>query len=151
MPLRIRETDIIRRLADRLDLDLISAQAISRLYLSELVIPVTDVGELLKQAKNADVSKDLSGTAGTYTVYHTVPTGKRWTLKWYYRQGSTGTTRVVVHQTVQAQITSNDSTERFGQLEITMDEGHTIGLVTTGDGADTAIGLVIFYDEEDAF
>ena len=126
---------------------------------SNTVIPITNFDVLLLTPTiPAQVTLDISAGAGTYTPYFTVPSRKRWTLKAAFRDGTTGTCRTRIRNASTRTIPLSANTGTGGNLDmavlhspITLDEGWSIGLDTTGNGADTAIGMFVMYDEEDAF
>jgi hypothetical protein len=124
-------------------------------YISPYISATTDLDELLRTPKlPPQVAKDLtSGTA--YTAYFTVPTGKRWKIFKIFRDGTTGTSRVRIARTDGQSIplTNNETTGKVIDIDapLTMDEGWSVGMNATNNGADTNIGMNILYEEEDAF
>jgi len=117
------------------------------------IIPVTDVDELLKNTLTGSTDGDLTGSAGSYVPVHTVPDGKRWTLRNVHREASTGTSAVWVNVAGgNGFLTANGTGEEVVTgLAIKMNQLDTVGLRASGNGADGAIRLNIIYDEEDAF
>ncbi len=123
--------------------------------LLETVQPVTNVDDLLGEPQClADAAVDLSG-GGTVTLF-TVPDGKRWTLKGFYKGATVGT---VYNNIVDA---SRASGQTFGlvvgktaeelvhRLEYPMDQKDSI-IAGGGNVADSSIIFKCFVIEEDAF
>jgi len=113
---------------------------------------VTNFDELTRFAKAGADTKDISGGSGR-TVFFTVPIGKSWYLTFVSRSGTTANSNVVlVIGGVAVQISpASTSFLSLSLNRIKMSEGDTVNLTNTGNGADTARGCFITYEEEDAF
>ena len=147
-----RKPEIIRRLTKKLGIE---PGLIARdLHLPAAIALSSNLDELLREPAIDTHSNDISGAAGTHFPYFPVPAKKRWRLIAYNREASIGDSRVEI----------SDGTLRFGLEAIaaatnvdilpqflTLDQDWTVGLRTTGNVADTAINLDIYYEEEDAF
>ena len=147
--------DIVKRLISRYNLQGYPIEPAQTMVLQRQIVPITNVDELLKKAKNAIGDYSLVAAAGTYIVYHTVPGGKRWTVKRCYRDASIGTTEVHIFRVATAlnMPWGGSGTAAIGveMYDVVLNEGDTMGLTTTGNGADTNIYLWADYEEEDAF
>jgi len=144
---------IIRRLINRFDLQEYPIDPNEAFLLQEVVMPVTQIDELLKQTYTTDVAKDLSAVAGTFVAYNTVPGGKRWKLKHGARSVTTAATRVVVViGGVQQYLSVAGTTEALVETkDILIDEGDEVGMLTTGNGGDNSRWFWLTYEEEDAW
>jgi len=119
-------------------------------WLQRVILPVTIVDEILKTPK-ADLStQDISGAA--YVAFFTVPAGKRWRVKRYQRSATTATSyvRATIGGNLVA-VSLTGTTAAADNLDIGLNEGDDIGMMGTGNGADNARTLNLFYDEEDAY
>ena len=147
-PIRILETAVMRRLYDRYKLD---PKGVVFVTMSPTVKPVTQADELLKTPGAASTSGDLTAAPGTYVPYFTVPAGKRWTLKFARRDPSTGASGIQIGYGTTSYFFDSlgTSAETVPMDDLKLDEGDTIGMITTGNGADGAIVMRLFYEEED--
>lgn len=115
--------------------------------------PVTQVDALLISIKMDTATKDISGAGGGYITYFTVPKGKRWRLKALHMQASTGNTKAAITDGVAVFSFSATTTNGYYiyLLDLPLDTGWKIDGLETNNGADTAIFMVILYEEEDAY
>ena len=121
---------------------------------SNVVLPVTNMDELLRVPKNLSSPGDLTGTAGVYVPIHTVPSGKRWSLKIFQRAGTSASTRPLlrsadVNLPIGAYSTA-DVTVFMSPL-IVMNQGDSVGLEATANAGDGSRYMTIHIEEEDAF
>lgn len=120
------------------------------------IIPVTQVDDLLRTAK-VQVSgiTDLSGGGAFAKRMLTVPTGKRWRVTTVHRTATTGGTRVLIINKpgVSVNVSAVGTSEEMVVIgeALILDEGWSIGMRETGDGADTAELVQATFTEEDAF
>ena len=151
MPLIVRLHSIFRRLRTRFDIAETGEQEST--IIPQMIQPITNVDNLLATVKAERGTEDISATAGGYVAYFTVPTGKKWVVSQFYRQTTTANTQIranISGQAVQLGLlgTTNEIVRNFG---LALEENDSIGLRTTGNGADSAITADIVYEEEDAF
>lgn len=153
MPNRVGRVNIWTRLIERFSLEPILP--IVEKTIGDSIVPVTSIDTLLQDAQTlTGVAVDLTATAGTYTVFHTVPDGKRWNIKIATRAGTTGSSRMRFRSKPDQDIVSISLTGTGGAVlvcDLTLEEGGTIGMDTSGNGADTDVFLSIHLLEEDAF
>lgn len=122
--------------------------------LAPVVYPVTNVDPLMVIPYIDTATKDLSAGAGTFVAYFTVPQGKRWHVRYYARGGTVAATTIVLKDTgsnvinLAAAGTGGAYVHIYGGLPL--EQGWSIGMNTTGNGADSAIVMQIHYEEEDA-
>lgn len=142
---------IWRRLYDRFSLE--PGPASVTPDVSKTIVPVTDVGELLKTPTIQDATGDLTGTLGSYVAYFTVPEGERWTIKAWIRAASTVATRIrlVVGGSGANMTLSQTGAQADHAVLWTLDENDSIGMNATADAGDGSIRLSILYDAENAF
>jgi hypothetical protein len=121
-----------------------------RYKMPRAIWPIVDIENLgdpdIKQA----VSKDISAAAGTYVPYWTVPAGKRWKLTAYDQEATVANTQVRIEDTDPNNIvlTALATAAQFANnIAINMLEGWSIGLITTGNGADSSVTMVIMVEE----
>lgn len=117
------------------------------------IYPVTSIDTLLKTPKLDSHTADISGAVAPET-YFTVPDGKRWTLVMARREATTGTSYISISDgTTVILLTESSSSAGRAVIDqpITLDEGWTIRMQKTNNGADSSIDLNICYEEEDAF
>ena len=148
---RIQQTKIARRITDRLKLYPGIGSAI--LAMTPTVQPVSDINELLTDSKISQATKDLTATAGTYVEYFLVPAGKRWKFDRYEKISTTASSQMRIYdrEGVYMAIKASGTAAEYDAVTLTMDEGWSLGLLTTGNGADSAIIFRVLYREEDAF
>lgn len=121
--------------------------------LLETVQPITNFDELAKIPVASRVARDISAGAGATVAYFTVPQGERWTLKFFYKEGTTANTQTRVNIDGQdANISVLGTTNAAQALyDLVLEEGDFIGLRTTGDVGDNARTCDLIYVKEDAF
>ena len=143
---------IISRIIQKFQLEERPREPDSPLFLQTLQ-PVTSIDELLKTTSLIkSASKDLSAGAGTYTVYHTTPATEKWTIRGWSTDTTIASTQLRL-RTPSGQFFPLEAAATAGKLthseEVYMPPGWTIGLLTTGNVADTDVDLTILYDKED--
>lgn len=98
---------------------------------------------------------DISGVAGTYVPMLTVPAGKRWTVNFLMRSLTTANSRLVALDSSQGASTMLEpvgTAETFHyNLNLLLDEGDTLGMLTTGDGGDASKRILAWVIEEAAY
>ncbi len=115
---------------------------------------VTDVDRLLTEFTGVSESKNLTAGAGTYVPYHLVPVGKLWRITRFRRSTTVGSTSfnvVTVAAGSAIRCSKHQTAEDADTVDITLAAGATAGLLTTGNGADTAVNLSMIVEEQDAF
>mgnify|MGYP001165742984 CR=1 FL=1 len=144
---------LLSRLIRRYELQEYPIEPALAYELVKKVQPVTIADDLLKTVKIASTILDISGVAGTYTVFHTVSEGKRWIIRSAWHMGTTGNSNLRVSDgTTEHFLTGWGTSAQFANgVPFPMDENMTLGMMTTGNGADSAIEVTILYEEEDAF
>lgn len=122
-------------------------------WLERVILPVTQVDELLKSYNIESVPKDLSAAAGTYVAFHTVPDGKRWVVQTFFKAITTAVSMVRIYDgtTYLTLLPNQTGAHTEFNCELPLKEGWSIGLTTTGDGGDANRALAILYSEEDAY
>lgn len=119
-------------------------------YVAEFVQPVTNVDEVLVEDDIRVVgSVDISGVSG-YVPFHEVPVGERWWLVAYQSSLITGSTAVEIHESSSASSSGYaiDDVAAGGHngvlnTPVPMDEGWSVGMIKTNNGADASEALVI--------
>ena len=123
----------------------------------ELVV-VLNASDFLYDAQGRASAADLSGGAGTFVTYYTVPVRKRWHITRYWRGLTLATTRVSAQMREQGtdppvkaeiQITTNGTAQESGEMDLVLDPGDSIGMRATGNVGDTGVQLCIAIREED--
>jgi len=140
-----------QRLADKLALrETIPTDA----YLSKVVVPITDVDDLLEAPKVAvNNTLDLTAPGTQFVSAQTVPEGKRWTLL-YARKGTTaGSSQIVVYDGSNYIEISSAGTGvvRYTGNPLVLEPGWQIGLWNTGNAGDAARKLSLYVLEEEAY
>jgi len=121
-------------------------------FMAPWIQPVTQVDPLLAVPTIADATEDISAGGGVYTVYFTVPTRKRWHLRWINKPATVANTKVRMSTgVVTIDLSLSNTTGTPAGVDLTLDEGWTVGLTTTGNAGDNAVLLGLVYDEEDAY
>jgi hypothetical protein len=123
-----------------------------------LIIPVYQVNAAVAAASatqhGATADLDLSVASGTYVVGHTVPAGKRWKILIAAKENSTSNTYIEVYDVsegVRVNIYGTaDTALNSIKPDIYLEAGDSIGMWANQNGADTAIELAIWYQEEAA-
>jgi len=118
-----------------------------------LVVPVTQIDELLKDFAIVSTNEDLTAAAGTYVPYFTCPEGKRWKLLIFFRATTAAGSMVRIFDgTTHLTLLSSQMTAgSFYNVNAPLKEGWSVGMTTTGNGADGAITLSICYTEEESY
>lgn len=144
--IRIENDRIWDRLGQRFDSVLSGS---GEAYLLPWVHPVTDVDKLLQVPTVARATVDVSAGGA---VAFTVPSGKRWTVLWIRREGTTDATALgfTIGGTGVSFQAASASAATFDMYRQVMDEGDYVSL-TQGNVADTGVVIDISYLEEDAF
>lgn len=147
--------DIWRRLYNRFDIE-VGVAVGSAPEVATSIIPVTQVDELLKQAR-AVISEamDLTGSGSLTVAGFTVPAGERWKLYRIFRSATTGSARVRIVDPLNDDIilTLSGTSEEiinFGE-PFTLEEGWIIGMQETNNGADGAESMHALITSEEAF
>lgn len=155
MALPSKAFDIWRRLYNRFDIEVGVVEG-SAPEVGTSIIPVTQIDELLKQARAivSDVM-DLTG-AGSLTVPgFTVPVGERWKLFRLWRSSTVGSSRIRIVDPLNSDIilTLSGTAEEIVNLgsDFTLEEGWVIGLQETNDAGDSAETLHALITSEEAF
>ncbi len=121
----------------------------------DVIIPVTQLDELMRASKIGGGVKDISAAGGVLVTYFTVPKGKRWRLVGAYRVTTTGVSRMYIDDGSSAAfyLTAADtaSVTVFPGTPLWIEETWTIGMISTNNGADTTITMRIIYEEEDSY
>lgn len=151
MPL-YSSAEVVQRLVDRLKLQGYPVDPNAALQLAHAILPTMDVDRLLHETKLGSGTGDLTPAAGTFVPIFTVPAGKRWRLVGFWRDTTTGTTKVLVYDGVAAfnasPIQTAEQTYWLGS-PLWLEEGWQIGLRTNGNAGDGSRYLNILYEEED--
>jgi len=146
-----KKFDVWRRLYTRFLLEPKPLQE-SNAAVQVSIQPVTQADELLRTPTIAKNSEDISASAGTYVAFHTVPAGKRWKVTNIVRAATTSGTNVRLNDgSIDTQISVFQTGAEALRGEWFMNENWSIGMDTTGNGADSSKELAIHYLEEDAF
>lgn len=117
--------------------------------ISEQILPVTMVDDLLGDAKIEVSTQDLTGAG--LVVYFTVPAKRRWTLLFIQRASTTGTSQISIKSLVNAVELSDVGTSNeyiYPGRKIQLEEGWLIRMAGTSNGADGAILMKIWIIEE---
>jgi len=124
-------------------------------FLLDGIQPTTDMDALLRIPKIQGSSASLTGTLGVFVPIFTVPQGKRWFVTGIWREAATGVTQVAVTQVNGGNTflptVLQAAEDVVASCRYCLDQGGEVGLLATGNGADTAISLKIIYEEEDAW
>jgi len=148
--------DLWRRLYTRFAIEPLPVQDGLHPGVATTVFPTTDADELLavQVANTAQLNLDVS--AGALVTGFTVPTGKRWVIRYARRSSSTANTRARgIFTPAQATIflsvlgTSDEVLDHLRGFK--MEQGDIIGLESTDNVGDTSINLSLVVDETDAF
>jgi len=116
------------------------------------VQPVTQIDTLLKTVKLETGTQNISAAAGSEVVFETVPAGKRWELVYMDKAATAGNSKVSISDgLVVLPLTATGTTAIRQALTVYLNEGWTISMTTTGNGADTAVVLRMEYIEEDVY
>lgn len=150
---KINRAGIIKRLISRF---LLTRASDETFEISETVLPITNVDELLRLTKFATYTVLTPGTG--HLTLMTVPAGKRYHIKAFqiYSVTSSETNGVLIEDTSipgELALASYTATANYitGMLNqpIMLDQGQS--MVTDVSTAGTNVVLVIYYEEEDAF
>lgn len=152
----ISQRDMVwRRLYERL---LLKGAGRPPLLVSTIILPVTNADKLLQEIKLVGVSLDLNngGVANILIVAGTVPAKKRWLIIALNRDSTTGTSCPAynVKQGSTFRMSAVQTGAQFFlsyQCLFELPETSQVGCISTGNAADTVIGMRIHYIEEDAY
>jgi len=123
---------------------------------SKTIVPVTQADLLLAQPQGRTAVANLTAASGTYVAMHTVPKGERWHVTHVLRGGTDSVTSIHVlglepsPGTLLALTADGTAPERL-TVSFILDEGDSMGLLTTGGAGDTARNLTILYSKEESF
>ena len=119
------------------------------------VVAVTNFDALLETIVGAEDVLDLSGSPGAEKTAYTVPAGERWHVHYFRLEAVTAGSYMWIY--VSGQKLDLDTTATGAHIvfpesgPITLQPGDTIGARATGDGADNARSLFIYYRMEDSY
>lgn len=120
---------------------------------SDVIVPIANADDALALAEVQEDTKSLTGTAGTYVNYFTVPAGEEWQV-WMIHRAATiadSAIKTEIRQRVgtllNTALSARDTAEAFEQYNDlrVFGGGETLGLENTGNAGDSAIALTIFY------
>lgn len=143
-----RETNILGRISQRLDLKLTGAPF--NLLVPPLLNLVVGIDETLRELKLVSAAVDIS-TANAFPFQ--VPASKRWRLWAANREATVGNTRILLQQAINNAVSLTTASNAAAAVNFTglpMGPGWQLGLAQ-GNVADTAVGFYIIYEEEDVF
>lgn len=151
MLLRTDNPKLLTRLAALMGLKLLTQS--DNFLVGGQVVPVVDVAWLVKDGKCAQVAGNISGALGTYVAFHSVPLGKRWTLRGAAKTVLTvNDTHLAVNLPGYADMAIANgrglSILAYEFQPIVLPAGSSVGLYTNATTA--SVTLSILYDEEDA-
>ena len=146
--------DVWRRLYTRFLIEPFPAAVGDSPGVSTTITPVTDADILLKVPGIVDSGLNLTASAGTFVSSTIVPLGKIWTIKALARGPSIANTqlRIVLPNAEFLNVSILSTSAEFISLnDIRIPELTNVGLLTTGDGGETAVRFQIAKEEEDVF
>lgn len=119
--------------------------------MSKMVVPTVDMILAGSSRDGAQASRDLSGSAGSYVKYFTVPANTRWMLTSYVRENSAANTQVSLQLEIDTAriyaISAYNLASVASQAWILLEATDTIGMMATGNGSDSSRSLDITYWE----
>jgi len=120
------------------------------------VQPITDMDRLLRTPEYKANELNLSGTAGDFVNYFTVPDGERWFVTSWWREASIADTRIVVRPpeggSNEHRVSLAGTSEEIPQAgRLCLDQKWEIGMDASGDAGDTAIKLTVLIEREYSF
>jgi len=123
------------------------------MHLSSMVVPVTNMDDLLRKGLAAQTNIDLSGTAGAFVALYTVGPSKRAFMTWAIGSGTTVASRLAVIVNGKSIFLSALATAEstWGPGRICMEPGDEFGMLATGDAGDSSRWCRVTYEEEDAY
>jgi len=116
-----------------------------------VIIGTTNMDNAVSLDVSASANSNLTAAAGTYVPMHTVPQGERWTLLYAHRAGTTATTRirVAINGAIGTDFSNTTNAESEVPLfALRLIPKDSIGMLTTGNGADNSVNLTIYYTKE---
>jgi hypothetical protein len=124
--------------------------------LGTVIQPITDADALLRELTADTDDVNISGTAGSWVTFKTVPAGKRWKCWMITQQATSSASQLAitmgtpgVEPVIRITESTNDLILFQGPLEL--DEGWSIVAATSGNGSDSGREHGIIYEEEDAY
>ena len=142
----------LSRIAKRFKLDDIKRRA-DAFALIKTIQPITDADVLLRSAKIASKTADISAGTGT-TVMFTVPKGKRWIVQLHVKSDTTDPRACQFFDgTTPVNFTVDDANQVISTFSggIALEEDWVVRSQNTGNAADNNRTDYIMYLEEDAF
>lgn len=120
------------------------------------IIGITNIDHLLATTGLVAAAFDLTAAQGNYIAIVTVPTGKRYTLKWFFHATTSSNTAWFYNKSGNrgqlGQYETIDGLSRSaGTFDLILLEGDKLELDSTGNALDGARNCVAIYDSEDAF
>lgn len=151
MTLDSRRYEVFRRLTDKLLIEDAEAKGFPP-AVSRVLTPTIDVSDLLLATGALNVSLDLSGGSSSYVPYMTVPKGERWFLVWAVKEATTMATHMelnIAKDNINFQLFADTTTLIFFGMSIfILEEDDSIGLIETGDPADSDIFVSLLFQKE---
>lgn len=143
MPLRLLRPGIFERYRARLQTG--GEPELVAPGFSELVVPVLDIDSFDRTSFVGTVTKDLSAAAGTHTDFFTVATGYRSMFKFIQRDATAAVSRLTARTGPTSgdvvYLTASATGEQIITYTFELEEGMSLGMLTTGNAGDTAITL----------
>lgn len=120
---------------------------------ADIVVPVADADSAIAVHELEVDAQSLAGTLGTFNQYFTVPNGEEWLVWLIHREGTTGVSSVrglinqrngVVANVPLSLPGTGEAFLPFSNLRL-LGGGGGLGMLNSGNGADSAIDLRVFY------
>jgi hypothetical protein len=142
---------ILERLVNRYDISE-TPKVTNPLILLRSVQPITDFDSILRVSKIGDATNDISAGVGS-TVYFTVPLGKRWNIKAFYKEVTAANSALFISDGAATFTLTPSGTVAVTTLDVdlSLEEGWTVSMNNTGNGADSARQVKLVYAEEDCY
>jgi len=148
MPIFSRRFSLWTRLYGRMLLEPTADVAVTPMV-SEVVVPVLSADRILETPVISPVTAgDISAGGGVYVPFFTVPAGQEWGLISGKKGSTTGNTRVMISISgEELEVLVAGTADAVVNLrDYVLREDDSVGLLSTGNGADTSRNFQIGYN-----
>jgi len=149
VPLRINAFTIWQRIIEKFDLEEGGLEDPAP-QLDTVISPIFDIDHATRGFTRGQPALDLTASAGTYVAGLTVGANLRWRLEVIQSDAVTANSQIVINvSTVEIPLTTLATVNQFLlNPGITLQEGDSIGMLTTGDAGDSARRIRVRYSSE---
>jgi len=153
MPQKIRAYSIWRKFIPRFDVEP-GTISVPEPAIGDIITPISDVDRMLETYERQAPALDLSASAGTHVVAQGATANQRLTILWVHKPATTANSAISVSllsvggAAATFQLTLVGAAEEILYGPFVIQDGDSVGMLTTGDAGDNARTFRIRYMTE---